>query len=184
MGSGKSTASEFFSQKGLTLVDMDRVGIELLDDSGIQAALIKAFGNDIIAAGRINRARTAEKAFADAESIETLNRIMHPAMKARILDRIEENPHTGVVVDGALIFEMEINNALDRVVLITAPLETRSERLRMKRGWGCDEIEKRERFQMSLDEKEKRSDFVIRNDSNRHEFTNQLESIWRIVYNG
>ncbi len=184
MGSGKSTAAKFFSQKGLALVDMDQVGIDLLNDPGIQAALTNAFGTDIIEDGRIDRARTANRAFADTKSIATLNRIMHPVMKERILDRIREHRHTGVVVDGALIFEMGIDIVLDTVVLITASLETRSERMQIKRGWGREEIEKRERFQMNLNEKEKRSDFVIRNDSTIYEFNNQLESIWRIVNNG
>ena len=79
-----------------------------------------------------------------------------------------------------LLFEGHYENLVDKTITIYAPPEARKNFL-AKRGFSPDEMQKRDAFQMSLDEKTKLADFVIINGSTEEFLEEQFNNIYNIL---
>ena len=167
-GSGKTTVAEWWREAGVPIVDADAIGHAVLaEEKGVREPLVRAFGKGILSPdGAIDRARLGEAAFSTSAGIATLNGVVHPPLLERLDAEIEAHARRGaplVVVDAALIFEFRLDEALDVIVLVTAPAAVRAERLR-RRGMSDERIAKLDAAQMPDDEKVAESDLVIVND--------------------
>ena len=69
LGSGKSTASQFFESMGAYVLDADVTAKELIDNNkDVQRELVKEFGTDIIdASEKIDKKKLARVAFQDED---------------------------------------------------------------------------------------------------------------------
>ena len=66
-------------------------------------------------------------------------------------------------VDAPLLYEVWIDKECDAVVFVDAPREERTKRVCATRGWDEAELARREASQMDVEEKRKRSRFVMDN---------------------
>ena len=90
IGSGKSTVAAEFGKLGCAVIDADRIAHEMLDEPTVKKQIIETFGNSILDSNsRIDRAKLANLAFADADSLAKLNAIVHPPVLAEVERRIE-----------------------------------------------------------------------------------------------
>lgn len=167
--SGKTTVAGWWREAGVAVIDADRLGHEVLaEDRAVREALVREFGGGILdAAGAIDRKALGQRAFATPEGVDRLNALVHPPLLERLdraLAEAAEAGHTLFVVDAALVFEFHLDEALDRIVLVTAPEEERARRLAEGRGLTPDAIERLFAAQLSDSEKLADSDYVIVND--------------------
>lgn len=167
--SGKTTVADWWREAGVAVIDADRIGHEVLaEDRAVREALVREFGGGILdAAGAIDRQALGQRAFATPEGVDRLNALVHPPLLERLdraLSEAGERGSTLFVVDAALIFEFHLDEALDRIVLVTAPDEVRARRLRERRGLTGEAIERLRAAQLSDSEKLADSDYVIVND--------------------
>ena len=166
-GSGKSLLAEVIAHQGWILVDVDRMGHEIVEqDSGVKQNLITAFGRDIVGNdGRIERKALSRKVFTHPDNIHVLNDIVHPLLIRNMKSYIEESRLKGenVVVDCALIFEWNIEGIFDIIVCVTADEMVRKERLRHRDGRTEKEIDGMYHAQLSEHEKSRRADIVLMN---------------------
>ncbi len=153
-GVGKSTVARALERRGALILDADRIGHEVLDDATVRTALVEVFGADILGAnGRIDRRALGETVFGDADALARLNTIVHPPLLARLRDRLDGATDAPVVaVDAALITEWGIEGWFDRIVVVTAPTEVVTERLRAK-GLSDEQIANRVAAQLSTSER-------------------------------
>jgi dephospho-CoA kinase len=173
---GKTVVAERWRNAGVAVIDADRLGHAVLTDDGeAQAALIEAFGAEILDAdGSIDRVALGARAFRSPADTVRLNAIVHPPLLERLgreIDAARREGHPTVVIDAALIFEFGIPEDLDRIVLVTAPRELRAERLARQRGLSLERIEELMAAQVPDIEKVGRSDYVIVNDGS-------IELLW------
>ena len=167
VASGKTKAADRWRERGVVVIDADRLGHEVLrEDLAARAALVEAFGQGVLGPdGAVDRGALGERAFADPEATRRLNAIVHPPLLARLdreLAAARAAGHAIAVVDAALVFEFGIDAAMDVNVLVTAPRGVRAERLRAR---GLDEarIERIMASQMPDAEKAESCVFVIEN---------------------
>lgn len=71
-----------------------------------------------------------------------------------------------VVLDVPLLFEGGLYKRCDGVVFIESPESSRVERTQQARGWGADELARREAHQWSLEEKRRRARWILQNSGN------------------
>ena len=121
IGSGKSTASNFFESFGSFVINADEEAKNLLSSSDtVQHELISEFGTDIIdVSGQINKAKLARVAFQDEEHQQRLNSVIHPYIY-NIIDNqfnriLNEGKFDIFIVDGALIFESGYDIHMDYI---------------------------------------------------------------------
>ncbi len=136
-GAGKSTVSAYLSEKGAYIIDGDIVARKVLDtDSNLLPELKNAFGDILNSDGTLNRKKLAQAAFSTPENTRKLNSIMHPAINKAIhseADLAFEN-YSVVVVDAAAIIESGFADECDILVVVTAPVEIRMQRILSRDG--------------------------------------------------
>jgi dephospho-CoA kinase len=181
IGAGKSTVSATFSECGGIVVDGDVIAREVVEPGteGLKA-LVEAFGEDILLPdGALNRPALAAKAFVDDEKRATLNGIVHPLVGQRRMEIIESVPDDAVVVeDIPLLVETGMAPMFPLVVVVTAPVETRVERL-IKRG--MDEVDARTRIAAQAPEEQRRAiaDVLLDNSGSQDELVEKARDLWR-----
>ncbi len=131
-GSGKSTVSKHFAQKGAYVIDGDVVARKVLeDDASLLHRLDKAFNSVLNNDGSLNRKKLAEKAFYSAEQTELLNSIIHPAINEYIRKQVQcaYESYDIVLVDAAAIIESGFADECDVLLVAHAPFDIRKERI-------------------------------------------------------
>jgi dephospho-CoA kinase len=114
----------------------------------------------------VDRAAVAKIVFADEREKHKLEGLVHPVIHAERATAIKAAAASGaaaVIIDAPLLFEAGVDKECDAVVFIDAPYEERLRRVREGRGWDEQELLRRERAQMPLEEKKARSSIVINN---------------------
>ena len=118
---------------------------------------------------RIDRRALGAIVFADPTARHTLEAIVHPAMRDRFLQTIDRLSREGgfdlVVLDAAILLEAGWDDLCDRIVFVDAPRLERLRRVTEARGWSQETLEARERAQWPFDEKRRRADWIITNES-------------------
>ena len=181
IGSGKSTASNFFELFGSFVINADEEAKKiLLSNETVQHELISEFGTDIIdVSGEINKAKLARVAFQDEDHQQRLNSVIHPYIYNSIDDYFNDVLKDGkfdiFIVDGALIFESGYDVHMDYIVVVTALLKNRMERALARQTLSREEILKRIELQWPEEEKVNLADFVIHNDGSEEDLKNNVK---------
>ncbi|MGZ4873772.1 MAG: dephospho-CoA kinase [Candidatus Angelobacter sp.] len=184
---GKSTVARMFADLGANIVDADTIAHELYRPGHeVLQELVKHFGPEILKPdGELDRARLAALVF-DGGRVEELNRIVHPAV-IRQQDQWmralgEKDPYAVAIVEAALIFEAGVKDHFDRIMVVTCRPAQKTARFAQRTGMNEDEaradVERRNKAQMSDEEKARRADFVIDNSGSVEETRHQVQRIY------
>ena len=171
MGSGKTTATRFFP-RSWKRISADSLGHALLEDPRVIKRLTTAFGKDIIKKHTINRPLLAKYAFLHKKNIKKLNRIMHPALRKKLLQEIKKvrRKRENAVLDCALIQELRLEKLVDVTLLIAAP-SSLCRKLATK--WSKKEITERTQFQNGF----LNPDFIITNTGSKNDLKQAVVKI-------
>lgn len=142
VGSGKSTVLNILKEEyGASVLEADRAAHSLMEPGGITyEPVIQAFGMEILGEDRrIDRRKLGEIVFSSEDKLALLNQITHPAVKAYILDRIEnerkKQPEGIFVLEAALLIEEGYEAICHELWYIYADQETRVSRLMENRSY-------------------------------------------------
>ncbi len=167
IGAGKSTVASAFARLGCFVIDSDARAKAALDRPEVRSQLVQWWGESILAPdGRIDRSKIAAIIFANPEQRHRLEQLVHPIVREDRAAMIREALAAGaraVIVDAPLLFEAGVDSECDTVVFVDAPREQRLERVRQTRQWDEPELARREASQLSVDEKRRRSQFIVEN---------------------
>ncbi len=181
IGSGKTTAASYLETKGYYVLSFDKLGKELLlPSNAVFQRLVATFGKEILTeAGRIDRKKLAYIAFQNEEKYKLLNHITHKAITQRAQEqvaRIYETVKDAIVIlDIPLLFESKKYNTLNFIVFISSKEEIREERLCSYRNFTVEEARMRMKKQMQEEEKIKRAQFVVYNNTTKEAMYLQLD---------
>jgi len=177
---GKSEVGHLLDRQGVPVLDTDAVAHGLMRREGAcYEAVVKAFGEKILdAAGEIDRGKLGAIVFDSEAEREKLNRLVHPAVRARWKTWLNEElgEHGAAAVMIPLLFEAGQDDGWNAIICVSASEDTVIGRLA---GRGLTEAEARRRIaaQWPLSEKEARSDYVIRNDGSRHDLYEEVHGV-------
>jgi len=168
IGCGKSEVRQRLAAAGITVIDADALARKLSNQNkGIVKEIKEEFGTDIYDAhGVLRRKALAQIVFKDRKRLERLNGIIHPRVIQNVerqLGRLQEKGEEIVVVEAALHYEVKWNEAMDAMVVVSAPLPQRIERVKQRDGADEAAIRRRMANQIPLEEKVKRADYVVEN---------------------
>lgn len=184
IATGKSTASSWFKERGITVVDADACVAQLQrPGTPVFEAMVAAFGTAILNVdGTLDRKKLAQCIFADANKRQTLEHIVHPAVRRAFQARIAACEDDVLVLDVPLLFEAGFDDLTTFNVVIHTKPETQRLRLMQRDGLSENAAELRIAAQLPLEEKIKRSDFAVANDGNVAQLHAQLEQLLQEVY--
>jgi dephospho-CoA kinase len=134
IGCGKSTVGRWLGELGAVVIDADDVARAVTEPGGpALEAVFEAFGPAVRRPdGRLDRAALGRIAFSDPERLRDLERIVHPAVRERILAELEAAEVGGselVAIEAIKLVEGGLAELCDEVWLVTCSPSTQLERL-------------------------------------------------------
>jgi dephospho-CoA kinase len=185
VGSGKSTVAKILEKRGARVLDADAIVHELYRGGPLVEAIAQAFGPHTRAAdGAVHRAKLGEIVFRDPARRLELEKLVHPAVRSHVLQEIEKLRRQGfagiVVIDAALLVESSHPYPLDALLVVTAPQKDRMARLEAK-GMSREEAARRMTAQATDEEKERRADFILRNDGTMEDLEARIDEMLRAL---
>jgi dephospho-CoA kinase len=183
IGSGKSTVARLLRERGAAVIDADALARAATEDPDVLARIAASLGEDLVVDGRLDRAATAARVFGDAAALARLNAIVHPWVRARSAERERElsdavPPPPVIVHDVPLLYENGLDAAMDAVVVVDAPLETRLRRVAERSGVSIDELRARDAAQLPLEEKVARAAFGGGDAGDLRELRVAVKALW------
>ena len=168
IGSGKSYVSRLLESWGIPVYDTDREAKRLtLTHPEIRRERIALLGEEVYCGQQLNKTLLAGYLFASRAHAERVNHIIHPRVYEDFLlwvDGLKQQGRELVGMESAILFESGFDRAVDRVLMVYAPLEIRISRAMERDGVPEERVRERIAAQMDEELKCKRADFILTND--------------------
>lgn len=166
IGSGKSTVCSVFELLAVPVYYADDEAKKMLDATDVRKSIITVFGNEVLnEKGGMDRKKISSIVFNDKKKLEQLNAIIHPAVANHFTNWLKQySSNKYIVKEAAILFESNAYKQVDQVITVVAPTELRIKRAIERDAISKEQVEQRMNYQMSDEEKIKRSQFVIHND--------------------
>ena len=131
IGSGKSTVAEAFARFGVPVIDADRIAHELTRPGSLLLPAIRdavggaCFDTD----GSLDRRCLRDRVFRDPALRRRLEAVLHPAIRARMLEEAARQDAPYVILVVPLLLEAGWQDLVDRILVVDAPEEIRIRRV-------------------------------------------------------
>jgi dephospho-CoA kinase len=165
IGSGKSTIAGFYESLGVPVYIADDEAKKILYTPEATKDLVIAFGESILTKGVPDKAKIASVVFNDNEKLEMLNGIIHPKVRQHFIDWVTTKKDEPIVIkEAAILFESGSYKDCDKIILVTAPKETRISRVMKRDKVSREQVLERMAAQWDDDKKAALSDYIIVNE--------------------
>ena len=166
IGSGKTTICKLFQMQNIPVFYADQQAKAIMQtDTHLIEDLKVEFGHEVYSQqGLLNRSKLAELVFNDEIKLKKLNSLVHPAVFRAFDVWVKQQHATYVLKEAALLFESGSNKDCDYVVLVKSPQDLKVKRIIERDTISEADVLKRMNKQLSDEEKENKSDFIIYND--------------------
>jgi len=186
IGAGKSEAAAAFEREGCLVISSDRLNHEILRLPKVLKTLHRWWGQRVIAPdGGPDRQEIANTVFADPRQKQRLESLVYPliAQRRAAMIRAVENSSAvkAIVIDSPLLFESNLDRECDTIVFVEADEADRLRRLQQERGWSTEELRRRENWQLALNHKRSRAQFVVDNNGPAEKLRPQVADILKTI---
>jgi dephospho-CoA kinase len=166
--------------RGAIIIDADLLAREVVEPgTPALAAIIDRFGAQVLQEGQLDRARLAQIVFNDPLARRDLERIVHPAVRARAAEMERAAGDAAVVVHVIpLLVETGQHEDFDVVVTVDADHETQIRRLIARNGFTRTEAESRITAQASREDRKSAADVVLDNTGSLTQLRAQIDALW------
>jgi len=177
IASGKSTVSKYLAEKGFKVYDADKIAKDISEKKSVQEEIILTFGNKILDEnGNIDRKKLKEVVFENKEKLKQLNAIIHP----KVIDfykKLKEKKNTDeiIVFDVPLLFESGIDKFCDKILVVISDYEIQLNRIVERDKIDRELASKIIKSQLSNEERIKKADVVIENNSSLEDLFEKVE---------
>jgi dephospho-CoA kinase len=182
IGSGKSTVSALLAAKGAVVVDADAIVRDVQQPgTAVFEKMVERFGPGIVAGdGTLDRTAVADIVFGDPEALADLNAIVHPAVGAEIMQRMQQLAETDeiVILDVPLLVESKNAYPVAGLLVVDVDPEVAVSRLVEHRGMREEDVRARMARQATRQERLARADRVIDNSGSVEELATQVDEAW------
>ena len=171
------------ADRGATIIDADELAREAVrPETQALRDIVKRWGKDVVKDdGSLDREALRRIVFADQNELDALNRIVHPGvtrMRDREVARAKERGDPIVVCVIPLLFERNLVDEFDAIVLVDAPRPVRLERLVTARGLEETEAMNMIAAQMPAELKRARADHCIDNSGSLDDLERDVDALW------
>ena len=171
------------ADRGATIIDADVLAREAVrPESQALRDIVKRWGKDVLQQdGSLDREALRQIVFADQTELDALNRIVHPGvirMQDREVALAKERGDPIVVCVIPLLFEKNLVDEFDAIVLVDAARPLRLERLVTTRGLEETEAMNMIAAQMPAELKRARADHCIDNNGSFDDLERDVDALW------
>lgn len=162
IGMGKSTVAAMFADAGIPVFDADAAVRAMQGPGGALLPAIEAAFPGSTSAEGVDRDRLGHQVFGDADALARLEAIVHPAVAAQRTAFLDlHRNQRAVVFDIPLLFERGGHEAVDTLVVVSAPAAVQRARVLARTGMTAQKFDHIFNLQLPDAEKRARADHVI-----------------------
>lgn len=167
IGSGKTTVANYFASKGIPVYIADNEAKEIMNNPEVIKEVQAIFEEDVIGKdGFLDRKIISNIVFHHKEKLAELNKIVHPKVKIHFENWLKENKDAPFIIkEVAILFETNGHKLCDATILVTAPLETRINRVISRDKITKEKVLQIIKNQLPEEEKVKLATFIIENEN-------------------
>lgn len=179
IGMGKSTTAKFFKQKGIPVYDADETVHQLYQDESVIKRITAIF-DDCLTDNHIDRAKISRQIVQDPAKLVSLEKIVHPLVREKENAFVATHRKNGdklVVLDIPLLFETGGLERVDKIAVVSAPLEIQRQRVLQRDGWTEEKFQAVLARQIPDSEKRMRADFIIDTSKGLEYAENEVDNI-------
>ncbi|MCH5584382.1 dephospho-CoA kinase [Shimazuella sp. AN120528] len=184
IATGKSTVAEMLRELGAYIIDADQISRQVVEPDQLGAKRIREhFGKELFTVdGQLKRDKLAQIIFHNSSARKQLNHLLHPIIMKemqRQTDKILKQEKDAVVIwDIPLLYEENLTNFVQKVIVIYVPQEVQCRRLQLRNNLNQEEAESRIQSQLSIEEKKSLADYLIDNSGTVQQTKRQVVALW------
>jgi dephospho-CoA kinase len=164
IGSGKTTVANYFLALGVPVYIADDEARKIMQTAEVISAIKETFGAVVFEGAVLKRDELAKIVFNDSQKLQQLNSIVHPAVKRHFKQWLLEQKASPIVLyEAAILFESGNYKDFDFIITVTAPLESRIQRVIERDKATREQVLGRINAQWTDEQRILKSDFVIEN---------------------
>lgn len=185
IGMGKSTVARMFAERGVPVFDADAAVHRLQGRGGRLVAEIEALFPDTTGPAGVNRTALGEAVLGDTVKLKRLEALVHPAVaEERALFLAEHAEAPLVLFDIPLLFETGGEARVDKVAVVSAPVDVQRARVLARPGMTAERFESILARQTPDAEKRARANFVIATDLSLDETRAAVDAVIACLIGG
>ncbi|GAK23327.1 LOW QUALITY PROTEIN: dephospho-CoA kinase [Vibrio sp. JCM 19052] len=166
IASGKTTVANLFKQQfKIDIVDADIVAREVVEPGtpGLNA-IIEHFGADIVRDDQtLDRAKLREKIFSNPEEKAWLNGLLHPMIREKMIEDLEQVTSDYALLVVPLLVENKLDSLCDRVLVVDVDPQTQISRTVKRDNVSEEQANAILRSQASREQRLALADDVVKN---------------------
>jgi dephospho-CoA kinase len=165
IGSGKTTVCKIFEVLGVPVYYADVEAKKLYDnDYELKELIIKHFGKDVYSNDKFDRLRMREIIYNNDDKLALLNSLVHPLVIQHANEWMKQQTHSYSIKEAALMIESGSSKELDKLILVSCPVNLRIERVSSRDQLAPEEVMARIEKQLPEEIMREHADFEIVND--------------------
>ncbi|MCJ7933466.1 MAG: dephospho-CoA kinase [Chryseobacterium sp.] len=179
IGSGKTTVARFIEEFGFPVYySDDRAKTIVNDNEDLKIKIKELLGDESYDSnGLYDRKYVADKVFNNKDLLQSLNEIIHPAVRIDFENWVQKQTKYLVFKETALLFELKLNRQCYKSLLVTAEDNIRIKRVMDRDHKTYREVEAVMEKQMPEKDKIKIADCIIYNNTNLEDLKEQTEQV-------
>lgn len=179
IGSGKSAVSKRFAELGIDIIDADEIAREVVAPGSSGLSEIEThFGPSVLLDnGSLNRPALRERVFNSKEEQARLNALLHPLIRERMHQLIEQSESDYCILAVPLLVENKLTLMCDRVLVVDCPEALQIERATLRDGSATQTIKNIMAAQASRDDRLNAADDVIDNSGSLESLSPQVHAL-------
>lgn len=185
IGGGKSEVTNYLKSKNYKVLDADKLVAEIYFDKAFITDMKIVFKSyDILNENEgLDKKKIAAIVFNNPKNLDMLNLTISPYIKQKMASEIASYEKTEEILflDIPLLFEKNMQEGLDEVILVYCEDDIRFKRASLRDSKTLEEIKKIDAFQMSQEEKRKYSNYILDNSKDREYLYAQIEMILKKI---
>lgn len=182
IASGKSTVSKYLAEKGFKVYDADKIAKNISEEKYVQEEIIATFGDKILDKnGNVDRKKLKEIVFENKDKLKKLNGIIHPKVIDFYKKLKEKNTDEVIIFDVPLLFESGLDKLCDKILVVISDYEVQLDRIVERDKIDRELASKIVKAQLSNEERIKKADVVIENNSNLEDLFEKVERFCEMI---
>ena len=179
IGSGKSAVTALFEKHDIDIIDADEVARDVVAIGSEGLSQISAyFGSDILLeSGALDRAALRERVFNNEHEKAWLNGLLHPLIRTRMLDLINESLSPYCILSVPLLVENKLTSMCQCVVVVDCPEQMQLQRATQRDGNNEQTIKNIMASQASREERLAAADYVLDNSTTIGNLASQINAL-------
>lgn len=166
IGSGKTTATGYFKDLNIPVYIADERAKELMNSlSSLKKGIVALLGKEAYLNDELNRTFVSQKVFTNKNLLAQLNALVHPEVEKDFKNWYVAQNAPYVIKEAAILLESGSYKTCNYIIVITAPIELRVQRVIKRDKLTTDQIYDRFKNQWSDAKRISRADAVIENNT-------------------